>query len=67
MHINFDNVDFTETLSIGFKGRHQLPLITVIREYRDEDGTHLGADMLWSSSRPLRFIRRLFRRISIAH
>lgn len=50
MKIVFDNADFTESLSIGFKGQHQLPLIAVVKEYRTKDGEFIGATMPWSSS-----------------
>lgn len=60
MKIVFDNADFTQSMSIGFKGKHQMPLITVIREYRTRDGEFLGATMPWSSSYPFRRVRKLF-------
>ena len=67
MKIVFDNTDFTESLSIGFKGRHQMPLVTIVKEYYDKDGNFLDATMLWSTYSPVRFIRRLFKRRSISH
>lgn len=60
MKIVFDNADFTQSLDIGFKGKHQHPLITVVREYRDKDGEFIGANMVWSSSYPLRRVRAWF-------
>lgn len=60
MKIVFDNTDFTESLSIGFKGQHQLPLITVVREYRTKDGEFIGATMPWSSSYLFRRARPWF-------
>lgn len=53
MKIVFENLDFSETLEIGFKGKHQLPLITIVRVYWDHDQEHMeviDAKMIWSSS-----------------
>lgn len=63
MQIVFNNDDFTESLIIGFKGKHQLPLLAVVKEYRDADGNLLGADMVWSTYSPIRFFRNLFKRL----
>lgn len=61
--IVFDNLDFTESLSIGFKGRHQLSLVTIVKECRDQDGNFLDADMLWSTHKIVRFFRSPFKRL----
>lgn len=51
MKIVFDSEDFSENLVIGFRGRHQLPWIMIIKEYFDPSGNFLDAVCLWSSSR----------------
>lgn len=61
MKIVFDNENFTQSLSIGFKGRHQSPLITVVREGRGPEGETLWAEMLWYFD-PVWAVRRWFKR-----
>jgi hypothetical protein len=61
MKIVFDNADFTESLDIGFKGKHQLSFITVVKEYRDKEGNHIDAEMIWSTYDLTRPFRRLFK------
>lgn len=65
MKIVFDNADFTDSLSIGFKGRHQSPWITVVKEYRESTGEFIGADMIWYFD-PIWAVRRWLKRARLA-